>query len=79
MLKNPWKHFFIDLAVAAVKDVNEQRDQRGLNFAQKAMIRTGLACNVLGGWHVKHLTLELHSIIAKYHNHFRGEAIPILM
>ena len=79
MLKNPGKHFFMDLVVAIVKDVNEQRDQRGLNFAQKTMICTSLARNILGGWHVKQLTLELQSIIAKYPNHFRGEALSILL
>ena len=71
MLKNPRKCFFMDLVVAAVKDVNKQRDQRGLNFAQKAMICIGLARNILGGWHVKQLTPELQSIIAKYANQFR--------
>ena len=69
----------MDLAVGVVKDVNEQRDQRGLNFPQKAMICTGLARNILDGWHVKQLTSELQSIIAKYPNHFRGEPIPILL
>ena len=49
MLKNPGKRFFMDLVIAVVKDVNEQRDQRGLNFAQKAMICTSLARNILGG------------------------------
>ena len=79
MLKNPGKYFFVDLAVAALKDVNEQRDQRRLDFSQKAMIRTGLARNILGGWHVKQLTPELRSIIAKYHNYFREEPLPILL
>ena len=79
MLKNPGKRFFMDLTVATMKYVNEQRDQRGLNFAQKAMICTSLARNILGGWHVKKLTLELQSIIAKYPNHFSGELVPILL
>lgn len=79
MLKNPGKRFFLELAVAAVKDVNEQRDQRGINFARKAMIRTGLARNILGGWHVKQLTSELQSIIMKYPHHFRGAPVPVLL
>ena len=33
MLKNPGKCFFMDLVVVVVKYVNEQRDQRRLNFA----------------------------------------------
>ena len=79
MLKNHGKHFFIDLVVAVVNDVNEQRDQRGFNFAQKAMIHIGLARNILGGWHVKKLTLALQSIIAKYPNHFKRQAVPNLL
>jgi len=51
MLKNLGKIFFMELAVATMKDVNEHRDQRGINFAQKSIIRTDLARNVLGGWH----------------------------
>jgi len=46
-----------------MKDVNEQRDQKVITFARKAMICTNLACNILGRWHVKQLTLELQSII----------------
>jgi DDE superfamily endonuclease len=50
---NPGKEFFLRLAADAVRDVNELRDENGLTYSRKAMIRCGLAQDVTGVWHEK--------------------------
>ena len=47
-LQNSFKRFFLQLAADSVRDVNLQRDVKGLFFARKAMIRCGLALDVTG-------------------------------
>ncbi|KAL3676321.1 hypothetical protein R1sor_026269 [Riccia sorocarpa] len=49
-LKNPGKHYFLQLAVDLVADVNSQRGANGLSYARKAMIRCGLSLNINGRW-----------------------------
>jgi hypothetical protein len=39
------------MATEAVRRVNEQRDQTGLTYARKAMIRCGLSLDITGEWH----------------------------
>lgn len=74
-LPNPGKRFFLRLAADAVRDVNAQRDENGLSFAYKAMIRTGMALNVTGRWEEAQLFPRLQQIIAKHRKHFDGEPV----
>ena len=70
---------FWRLAVAAISDVNSQHNGRGLLYAQKAMIRIGLACDVIGEWHIGQLAPELQEIIRLYPTHFAGALVAILV
>lgn len=72
-LKNPGKRFFLKLAAQAVRDVNMQKDENGLTYARKAMIRTGLALNVNGIWEESQLFPKLQEIIKKHRSHFEGQ------
>ena len=51
----------------------------GFSYAQKAMIHTGLACDVNGEWHIGQLAPELQEIIRLYPTHFAGALVPILV
>lgn len=75
LLLNPGKSYFSKLAVAAVRDVNAQRDEDGLSYARKAMIRTGMALNINGRWEETQLFPRLQQIIATHRNHFNGEPV----
>jgi hypothetical protein len=78
VLQNPGKPFFLRLAAEVVRRVNEQRDQTGLTYAHKAMIRCGLSLDIAGEWHEKQLNRDLQIIIEKHHQHFEGLAVPDL-
>jgi hypothetical protein len=67
---NPGKEFFLRLAADAVRDVNLMRDENGLTYSRKAMIRCGLALDVTGVWHEKQLSRELQLIISKHRKYF---------
>lgn len=41
-LPNPGKRFYLRLAEDTVRDVNQQRDEKGITYVRKAMIRCGL-------------------------------------
>ncbi|KAE8966437.1 hypothetical protein PR001_g28407, partial [Phytophthora rubi] len=73
-LKNPGKRFFLDLAATAVKEVNAKRDQNGINYARKAMMRCGLSLSVDGTWRTTQLFPHLLEIIKKYPEEFAGKA-----
>ena len=47
-LPNPGKHYFLELATAAVRAVKAQRDSDGQTYTRKDMIRCGLALNTNG-------------------------------
>jgi len=47
-LQNLEKSFFLRMAAEATRRVNEQRDQTGLTYACKAMIRCGLSLDITG-------------------------------
>lgn len=79
MLKNHGKRFFLELAVVAISDVNSKRDGRGHTYAQKAMLCTGLACDVNGEWHIGQLAPKLQEIIRLYPTHSAGALVPILV
>lgn len=74
-LRNPGKHFFLKLAAAAIREVNHQRDENGLSYARKAMIRTGMAMNMNNQWEEQQLFPNLQEIIRKHRNHFDGEEV----
>ena len=74
-LPNPSKHYFLELATAAVRDVNAQRDIEGPTYARKAMIRCGLALNTNGQWEERQLFPKLQNIIQRHRNHFEGAPV----
>ena len=74
-LKNPGKPFFLELGAKAVKYVNNRRDNNGLSYATKAMIRTVMVLNLDGLWDERKLFTDLQGIIAKHRNHFDGQPI----
>lgn len=72
-LKNPGKKFFLELAAAAVKEVNGKRDKNGINCAIKAMMRCGLSLGVDGNWRTTQLFSHLQEIVKKYSTEFEGK------
>jgi hypothetical protein len=77
-LQNPRKPFFLRMAAEVVRRINEQRDQTGLTYARKAMIRCGLSFDITGEWHEKQLNRDLQIIIEKHCQHFEGLVVPDL-
>ncbi|RLN06831.1 hypothetical protein BBJ28_00026101 [Nothophytophthora sp. Chile5] len=73
-LRNPGKRFFLELAAAAVKEVNQKRDSNGINYARKAMIRCGLSLGIDGSWSTEQLFPHLQEIVKKYPLHFAGKS-----
>lgn len=49
-LPNPGKSMFLKLSANSVRDVNNQQDENGMSFAQKEMIRCGLAKQTNVNW-----------------------------
>ena len=74
-IKNPGKTFFLELASEAVRRVNNARDNNGVAYSRKAMIRCGLSLDVTGHWHVGQLSLELQEIVATHRVHFDGQIV----
>ena len=76
-LKNPGKRFYLNLAVQAVKDVNEQRDEFGMSYARKAMIKCGLSKDAVSGeWKETQLFEDLQNIINRNRDYFEGKLVP---
>lgn len=73
LFKNPGKKFFLKLAAAAVRDVNKERDENGMTYARKAMIRCGLSKQKNGLWEIRQLFPHLQTIISQYRINFDGE------
>lgn len=71
-IPNPGKVFFLKIAAQAIRDVNLQRDENGLTYARKAMIRCGLAKQPNGLWEISQLFPHLQNIIAKHRTCFDG-------
>ncbi len=59
-----------------MRAVNAQRDEKGINFARKAMIRRGLGKDIDGHWRVSQLSKELQMKMHKYPQHFAGTTVP---
>ncbi|KAL2643484.1 hypothetical protein R1flu_011071 [Riccia fluitans] len=68
-LQNPQKPYFLKLAAAVVKDVNNQITKKtcptdpDMNYDRKAMIRYGLSKNITGVWKEQQLSPELQNIV----------------
>lgn len=73
-IRNPGKTYFMKLAVAAVRDVNYQRDGNGITYGRKAMIRTGIALNINGLWEEGQFSPKLQEIINRHRDYFDGRA-----
>lgn len=71
-IPNPGQRFFLELAAKSVMEVNQQRDEDGLTFARKAMIRCGLAKQSNGMWEVRQLFPHLQTIVSKHKVYFDG-------
>ncbi len=56
--------------------LNAQRDEKGINFARKTMIRCGLAKDIDGYSRVSQLSKELQMRVQKYPEHFTGTPVP---
>lgn len=64
----------LKLEMLEVRDVNRQRDENGLTYAGKAMIRSGMALIVNGKWEEKLLFPRLQAIIEKHLHQFEGQS-----
>lgn len=74
-LQNPGKRFFLQLAADSVRAVNEMKDKNGLSYARKAMIRCGLALDLVGSWQESQLFPELRTIISNHRAYFEGKPV----
>ena len=52
---SPGKDFYLGFAAGAVRDVNAMRDEEGICYTRKSMIRTGMALNINGQWEDRQL------------------------
>ncbi len=79
-MENPGKRFFFFLKLAAdsIRDVNSQKDNHGISYARKAMVRIGMSLNYNPDtgestkWEEAQLFSNLREIIAKHRAHFNG-------
>ncbi|KAG2776058.1 hypothetical protein PC129_g22897 [Phytophthora cactorum] len=78
-LKNPGKCFFLELAAAAVREANQKRDESGINYARKAMMRRGLSLSVDGTWSTTQLFPHLQEIIKRYPQEFAGKSQDVVV
>lgn len=73
---NPGKHFVFKLAADEVFEVNKRRNENGLTFARKSIIRCRLALNLNGVWEEVKLSAELQVIVQRQRVDFQA---PILI
>ena len=71
-LTNPGKRFFLKLAAAVLRQVENERDEDGVSLVRKAMIGSGMALNLNGQWEVRQLFPHLQAIVSKYNENFQG-------
>jgi hypothetical protein len=62
---NPGKRHFLQLASDAVRTVNNARDNNGVRFARKAMIRCRMGLDLCGECRIEQLSEDLSKIRAK--------------
>ena len=77
-IPNPGKSFFLKMAADCVRAVNSQRDHDGLNYARKALIKTGMALNLNGQWEERQLFPKLQNIIRTHRSYFEGKEVEEL-
>jgi len=75
-LTNLGKHFFLQLAVNSIEDVNREVDGDNMSYARKAIICCGLALGLNGAWSIGQLFSHLQEIIAKHLQYFQGQELP---
>lgn len=74
-LVNPGKKFFLSMAADVVRTVGQQRDQDGILYTRKALVRCGMALNYNGLWEERQLSPELQNIVKKYAENFNGQPV----
>ncbi len=80
-LENPGKRFFLKLAADSIRDVKSQKDNHGISYTRKAMVRMGMSLNYNPDrgestkWKEAQLFSNLQEIIAKLRVHFNGEPV----
>ena len=62
-IRNPWKQFYLELAVRCINKLNTMNNSDGMSHARKAMIRCGMALNITGRWEIEQLSSDLQSIV----------------
>ena len=72
-LRNLGKPYFLSLAAATIRDINEKLDAYGMTYARKSMMSCRLSTNQDSIWRCEQLFLELQEIIMQYPIHFHGE------
>lgn len=71
-IPNPGKRFFFKITAQAVRDVNLMRDEKGLTYDRKAMIRCGSDNQRNGLWEIHQLFSHLQNIVSNYRSYFDG-------
>lgn len=66
ILANPVKLFFLKLDKEIARRVNRERDEKGVKYMWKDMIRCGLALNLNRIWEYSQLFPHLQEIIKRY-------------
>lgn len=77
-LFNPGKRYFWRLATHCVCEVNEQRDDHGVNYGRMAMNIIGMALNTNRKWEVKQLTPDLQRLVVKHQSVFDAAWVAVL-
>lgn len=74
-LTNPGKKFYVKLAAAVVREVENEKDKDGVSYVRKAMMGCGMALNLNGQWEVQQLFPHLQEIVKKYPDNFGGTPV----
>lgn len=74
-LSSPKKKWYLDICARVVREFNELKDKDGINYARRAMIRTGMALDTDGVWRESQLRGDLQDIISKHRDHFNGTPV----
>jgi len=72
---NPGERFYLKLAAAVVREVNNERDKDGISYSRKEMMGSGMALNPNGRWEIQQLFPHLQAIVAKYEDNFKGTPV----
>lgn len=76
-IPNPGKTFYLKLCAQVVREFNELKDKKGVRYARKAMIRTGMSLDLDKTWRESQLSGELQEIIARHRSHFNGSPVHV--